>query len=182
MLNSLYIKNYALIEQLEVCFRSGLTTITGETGAGKSILLGGFSLVLGKRADLSSLKNKGEKCIIEAVFDVEKYSLQPFFDKHGLDYSSQTIIRREILPLGKTRAFVNDTPVTLDILDSLGALLIDIHSQFETEKITNSNFQMEILDAVASNKELLSQYRFSHKEYLSINKKIGRAKIISGER
>ena len=112
MLTKLHIKNYALIEDLKVDFKSGLTTITGETGAGKSILLGGLSLVLGKRIDLSNIKDPTKKSIIECIFDIDFYSLQPFFDKYDLEYDSETIIRREILPSGKSRAFVNDSPVT----------------------------------------------------------------------
>ena len=132
MLTSLSIKNYALIDNLQVDFNNGFSIITGETGAGKSILLGGLSLILGKRADLSSLKNKTQKCIIEAVFNVSNYNLKALFETEDLDYETQTIIRREILPSGKSRAFVNDTPVTLNSLQILGVRLIDIHSQHQT--------------------------------------------------
>lgn len=121
MLTSLYIKNYALIDELNVQFNNGLTIITGETGAGKSILLGGLSLVLGKRADLSQVKDKDEKCIIEASFDVANYNLKSLFLELDLDYDVQTIIRREILPSGKSRAFINDTPTTLDALSDLSS-------------------------------------------------------------
>ena len=124
MLINLSIKNYALIDNLNVNFTEGFTTITGETGAGKSILLGGLSLVLGKRADMSSLKDKETKCVIEAVFDLKNYNLKSFFDRHDLEYDPNTIVRREIHPGGKSRAFVNDSPVTLDILTQLGKRLV----------------------------------------------------------
>ena len=132
MLTSLSIKNYALIDNLQVDFNDGFSIITGETGAGKSILLGGLSLILGKRADLSSLKNTEEKCVIEAVFNVSNYKLQALFKAEDLDYEDETIIRREILPSGKSRAFVNDSPVNLNSLQLLGERLIDVHSQHET--------------------------------------------------
>ena len=147
MLYHLHIKNYALIEDLQVDFNSGLTTITGETGAGKSILLGGLSLVLGKRIDLSNIKNPSKKSIIECVFQLDVYNLQSFFQKHDLEYESETIIRREVLPSGKSRAFVNDSPVKLDLLLALGRRLVDIHSQHETLSLTQDAFQFQIIDA-----------------------------------
>ena len=128
MLTSLSITNFALIDALEVNFNNGFSIITGETGAGKSILLGGLSLVLGKRADLSQIKDKSKKCVIEAIFDIANYDLKSIFIKDNLDYDPQTIIRREILPSGKSRAFVNDTPVNLDSLNHLSNHLLDIHS------------------------------------------------------
>ena len=133
MITSLSIKNYALIEKLSIDFSKGFSTITGETGAGKSIILGAIGLVLGKRADLSSLKNKEEKCIIEAHFEIGKYNLLPFFEANDLDYDAETIIRREILPSGKSRAFINDSPVNLQELQELSLFLIDIHSQQQTQ-------------------------------------------------
>ena len=147
MLSHLHIKNYALIEDLQVDFNSGLTTITGETGAGKSILLGGLSLVLGKRIDLSNIKNPSKKSIIECVFQLDVYNLQSFFQTHDLEYESETIIRREVLPSGKSRAFVNDSPVKLDLLLALGRRLVDIHSQHETISLTQDAFQFQIIDA-----------------------------------
>lgn len=158
MLTSLTIKNYALIDHLQVGFSNGLTIITGETGAGKSILLGGLSLILGKRADLSSVKDASEKCIIEATFDIANYDLKAFFKSEDLDYEPQTIIRREILPSGKSRAFINDTPVNLDSLQLLGAHLLDIHSQHQTLQLTNDDFQFQVIDALASNADHLKQY------------------------
>ena len=158
MLTSLSIKNYALIDQLQVSFSNGLTIITGETGAGKSILLGGLSLILGKRADLSSVKNPSEKCIIEATFDIANYDLKNLFKAEDLDYEPQTIIRREILPSGKSRAFINDTPVNLDSLQVLGEHLLDIHSQHQTLQLTNEDFQFQVIDALASNGNVLNKY------------------------
>ncbi|NND10282.1 MAG: AAA family ATPase, partial [Flavobacteriaceae bacterium] len=144
MLTSLSIQNYALIDDVKVNFHNGLTIITGETGAGKSILLGGLSLVLGKRADLSSIKDTSRKCVIEAVFDIASYDLKGLFTEEDLDYEAQTIIRREILPSGKSRAFVNDTPVNLDSLSVLGEQLIDIHSQHQTLELANNAFQFQV--------------------------------------
>lgn len=171
MLANLSIQNYALIDDVKVTFSNGFTTITGETGAGKSILLGGLSLVLGKRADLSSLKNTEQKCVIEAEFDISKYDLKPFFAENDLDYEDRTILRREILPSGKSRAFVNDTPVTLDVLKALGDQLVDVHSQHQTLRLTENDFQLKVVDALADNsgnlknyKTYLGQYRKASKE------------------
>ena len=127
MLTQLTIKNFALIEKLEASFSSGMTCITGETGAGKSILLGGLSLVLGKRADLSSLLNPNKKCIVEASFQIEAYTLETLFENLDVYYDSHTVLRREILPQGKSRAFINDTPVTLNVLEQISLHLIDLH-------------------------------------------------------
>ena len=154
-----------MIEKLAIDFSSGFTTITGETGAGKSILLGALGLVLGKRADLSSLKNKDEKCIIEAHFAIANYHLQAFFDEANLDYEDHTIIRREILPSGKSRAFVNDTPVNLQELQDLSVLLLDIHSQHETQELSDEKTQFQIIDAVAQNQIVLAEYQKTLKIY-----------------
>lgn len=172
MLQALTIKNYALIEALNVDFSSGFTTITGETGAGKSILLGGLSLILGKRADLSSLRSKEEKCIIEATFNIEKYKLKPFFKAEDLDYEPQTIIRREILPSGKSRAFVNDSPVNLSSLQELGKHLIDIHSQNETRQVIDEKFQFQIIDALAKNDKIRAEYTSELKQYKVLKKEL----------
>ncbi|MEO2053205.1 MAG: DNA repair protein RecN [Allomuricauda sp.] len=158
MLANLSIQNYALIDDVNVSFANGFTTITGETGAGKSILLGGLSLVLGKRADLSSLKNEEQKCVIEAEFDISNYDLRSFFEENDLDYEKVTILRREILPSGKSRAFVNDSPVTLDVLKTLGDQLIDVHSQHQTMRLTENDFQMKVVDALANNSQNISRY------------------------
>ena len=167
MITSLSIKNYALIEKLSINFTEGFSTITGETGAGKSIILGALGLVLGKRADLTSLKNKEEKCVIEAQFDISKYNLVSFFETNDLDYEKETIIRREILPSGKSRAFVNDSPVNLQELQELSLFLIDIHSQQQTQELSDENVQFEIIDAIASNQENLLEYRSLLKNYKS---------------
>ncbi|WP_299602440.1 DNA repair protein RecN [uncultured Aquimarina sp.] len=159
MLRSLSIKNFALIEQLQVSFDTGLTTITGETGAGKSLLLGALGLLLGKRADLSSIKDSANKCTIEGVFDIEKYDLASLFEEEDLDYETETIIRREILPSGKSRAFINDTPVTLSSLNKLGLRLIDIHSQHQTLEVTTNDFQFEVLDALSDAGREIESYK-----------------------
>lgn len=159
MLTSLSIKNFALIEKLNIDFSENFSIITGETGAGKSILLGALGLVLGKRADLSSLKNKEEKCIIEAQFQIARYNLEPFFEANDLDFENETIIRREILPSGKSRAFVNDSPVNLQELQELGEFLIDIHSQHQTQELSEENFQFDIIDSIAGNSKEISEYK-----------------------
>ncbi|RZK11990.1 MAG: DNA repair protein RecN [Flavobacterium sp.] len=158
MLASLSIKNFALIEKLSIDFSKGFSIITGETGAGKSILLGALGLVLGKRADLTSLKDKEEKCVIEAQFDISKYNLKPFFEANDLDYEGQTIIRREILPSGKSRAFINDSPVNLNELQELGVFLIDIHSQHQTQELSDENIQFQIIDAIAGNLDSVLEF------------------------
>jgi DNA repair protein RecN (Recombination protein N) len=158
MLQTLYIKNYALIDETRVEFNNGLVTITGETGAGKSILLGALGLIIGNRADGSVLRDKDNKCIVEVVFDITKLSLQPFFAAHELDYEDLCIIRREILPGGKSRAFVNDSPVQVNVLKLLGELLVDIHSQHETLQLHSDDFQMETLDLFGGNVELMAEY------------------------
>lgn len=158
MITTLAIKNYALIQDVSVDFNSGLTIITGETGAGKSILLGALSLLLGKRADLSSAKDQSKKCVIEAEFDITGYNLQVIFQEAKLDFDSHTIVRREILPSGKSRAFVNDTPVTVHQLQILGPHLVDIHSQHETLVLSSEAFQIQVIDALAGNESLLEHY------------------------
>ena len=158
MLASLSISNFALIDKLGINFSDGFSIITGETGAGKSILLGALGLVLGKRADLSSLKNKEEKCVIEAHFQIANYKLQPFFESNDLDYEDETIIRREILPSGKSRAFINDSPVNLQELQELSVFLIDIHSQHQTQELSEELFQFQIIDSVAHNQENINLY------------------------
>ena len=165
MITSLSIKNFALIDQLTIDFTKGLSIITGETGAGKSIILGALGLVLGKRADLSSLKNTEEKCVIEAHFEISKYNLQAFFEDNDLDYEADTIIRREILPSGKSRAFINDSPVNLQELQELSLYLIDIHSQQQTQELSDEAVQFKIIDAIAENKSELLKYQEGLKKY-----------------
>ncbi|MCF7561685.1 DNA repair protein RecN [Sabulilitoribacter multivorans] len=172
MLTSLSIKNYALIDNLQVEFNDGFSIITGETGAGKSILLGGLSLILGKRADLSSLKNTEEKCVIEAVFNISNYNLKSLFKAEDFDYETQTIIRREILPSGKSRAFVNDSPVNLNSLQLLGERLVDIHSQHQTLELTSNDFQFQVIDALANNESSLQTYKQELKTYKSLQKEL----------
>ena len=172
MLSNLSIKNYALIDHLNVSFANGFTIITGETGAGKSILLGGLSLVLGKRADLSSLREKDQKCIIEAEFEIKKYKLKSFFKKNDLDYEDRTIVRREILPSGKTRAFINDTPITLGILSQLGNQLIDVHSQHQTLQLADNDFQLKVIDALADNNATLGAYFEKLESYKKTSKEL----------
>lgn len=172
MLTSLSIKNYALIDNLQVNFNDGFSTITGETGAGKSILLGGLSLILGKRADLSSLKDTTQKCIIEAVFNVSNYNLKWLFEAEDFDYEAQTIIRREILPSGKSRAFVNDSPVNLSGLQVLGERLIDIHSQHQTLQLTSNDFQFQVIDALANNTDVLYTYKQELRTFKKLQKEL----------
>lgn len=159
MLTQLSIHNYALINHLSIDFSSGLSIITGETGAGKSILLGALGLVLGNRADLSSLKDTSKKCIVEAKVAVSNYNLKEFFEEVELDYEDITILRREILPSGKSRAFVNDTPVTLTVLNELKSKLIDVHSQHQTMRLSDTSFQFTVLDALAKNTAKVGSYK-----------------------
>lgn len=172
MLASLAIKNYALIENLHVGFKDGFSIITGETGAGKSILMGGLALVLGKRADTSLVYSKEKKCIIEAEFEVGSYDLEVFFENNDLDYESRVIIRREILPNGKSRAFVNDTPTNLSILNKLTSQLIDIHSQHETLQLSESNYQFQIIDSLAQNSSYLHEYRQVYDQYKQLQREL----------
>jgi DNA repair protein RecN (Recombination protein N) len=165
MIQSLSINNFALIEKLTIDFSNGFSIITGETGAGKSILLGALGLVLGKRADLTSLKNKEEKCVIEAHFEISNYQLQAFFEANDLDYEDTTILRREILPSGKSRAFINDTPVNLQELQDLSEYLIDVHSQHQTQELSENQYQFQIIDAVASNTSTIAAYQTILKQY-----------------
>lgn len=164
MLTRLSVSNFAIIDELQLQFGKGLTTITGETGAGKSILLGALKLVLGERADLKQLNNADKKCVIEAVFNISNLELNSFFEENELDYESESILRRELLPSGKSRAFINDTPVTLDVLQELSQQLIDIHSQFSSENLLDENYQMQILDAYANQIPLVSEYRNIYSE------------------
>lgn len=172
MITTLAIKNYALIDDIRVDLNNGLTIITGETGAGKSILLGALSLLLGKRAELRSVKDPTKKCVIEGEFSIHDYNLQKVFKKHKLDYDAHSIIRREILPGGKSRAFVNDTPVSLIQLQALGLYLVDVHSQQETLSIASESFQMEVIDALAGNNVLLETYAKQLEVYKNISETI----------
>ncbi|MCF6279411.1 MAG: AAA family ATPase, partial [Flavobacteriaceae bacterium] len=172
MLTTLSIKNYALIEELNVKFDNGFSIITGETGAGKSILLGALGLALGKRADSTFLKDKSQKCIIEAEFNIKNYALEPFFSDEDLDFEPTTIIRREILPSGKSRAFINDTPTTLTTLSLLSEKLIDIHSQHQTVALSDTKFQFKIIDALASNEQKVESYKRGLTLYNKLKKEL----------
>jgi DNA repair protein RecN (Recombination protein N) len=177
MIKKLLIQNYALIEALELEFPSGLTIITGETGAGKSILLGALGLIMGNRADSRSLFDENKKCVVEAYFSIEKYGLASFFENNEIDYEDDLIIRRELTPAGKSRSFINDTPVNLKTLQDLSAELIDLHQQFDTSDIHDQNFQLKMVDALADNAHLLANYRKEFREYAALKKQ--RDEIIS---
>lgn len=159
MLSHLFVSNYALIDQLDIDFPEGFITITGETGAGKSILLGAIGLILGSRADISNLRNPAKKCIIEGHFNIEAYHLKKDFEELDIDYDHFTIIRREITPLGKSRAFINDSPINLKSLKIIGGKLMDIHSQFNALELSNNDFQLSLLDSYANTDVALAQYK-----------------------
>ena len=171
MLKSLFIKNFVLIDNLDIHFDKGFSVITGETGAGKSIILGALSLVLGQRADGKSIKNGSEKCVIEAVFDITQYRLEPFFLANDLEYDDKScILRRELYASGKSRAFVNDSPISLNIMKELGSKLIDIHSQHQNLLLGNNHFQMKVVDVMAENEILLILYRKEYSRYQSLKR------------
>ncbi len=172
MLHHLSVQNYALIDKLEVDFSNGLTIITGETGAGKSILLGALGLIAGSRADTQALHDKSKKCIVEVSFNIKGYSLKDFFSINELDYETTTTVRREINPEGKSRAFINDTPVTLTQLKELASYLIDIHSQHETLALNATEFQLSVVDAFANQLVLLNEYADNFKRFKTLEKKL----------
>ena len=176
MLARLYISNYALIQELQVDFSRNLNTVTGETGAGKSIILGALGLIIGNRADLSVLKEKEEKCVVEGQFEVKNYQLKAFFEENDLDYDDLTILRREITPAGKSRAFINDTPVNLKTLRDLGLKLIDIHSQHQNLELGNQKFQLDLVDAVAGAGETLEAYKKQFRLYRKTAKELAALK------
>ena len=170
MLVKLFVQNYALIKDLDFQLENGLTIITGETGAGKSILLGALSLILGTRADTSVLLEKNEKCIVEGTFRIEDYDLSEFFTSNELDYEPATILRREINPAGKSRAFINDTPVTINLLKELGSKLIDIHSQHQTLMLSDNSFQLNVIDSFAGTTKLTGEYTTAYSNYRKLKK------------
>lgn len=172
MLAKLFVQNYALIKELDVEFENGLTIITGETGAGKSILLGALSLILGTRADTNVLLDKNEKCVVEGTFRISDYDLELFFESNDLDYESFATVRREINPAGKSRAFINDTPVTLNILREFGGKLIDIHSQHQTLMLNDNAFQLNIIDSFAGTAGLLSDYALQYSGFRKIQREL----------
>ncbi len=172
MLNHLSIENYALIEKLDIDFSEGLSVITGETGAGKSILIGALSLILGKRADMHVLLNKSKKCIVEGSFNIINYGLDIFFKKYELDYENITILRREINKNGKSRAFINDTPVNLNLLKEFGDKLVDIHSQHNIITLNDSNFQLAVIDNYINHNELINNYKSEYFKYINQKNKL----------
>ena len=172
MLTHLKVENFSLIKNLEIDFSTGFTAITGETGAGKSIILGALALILGQRADTQSLLLKDSKCSVEGNFRIEGYDLKGFFEKNDLDYDVQTIIRREITPLGKSRAFINDTPVGLNVVKELGERLINIHSQHETLTLGDTGFQLGFVDAIADNQEIKTAYRTVYENHQALKQKL----------
>lgn len=174
MLQRLYIKNFALIAESDISFSSGLTTITGETGAGKSILLGALGLVLGQRADMQMLTDKDKKCVVEAVFDLSHHDLKEWFLENNLDFARELIMRRELSPSGSSRAFINDTPVLLPQIKELGMKLIDIHSQHETLNLNSQKFQLSVLDNLASQQKVAANYKKEFKSYQETVKEIAR--------
>ena len=176
MLTKIKIKNYALINEMEVSFNKGFSCVTGETGAGKSIVLGALSLTLGERVDTSVLKDTTVKCVIETWFNIEKLNLNSFFDSNELDWEKETILRREILPSGKSRAFINDTPVSLAVLKLLSSRLIDVHSQHQTLMLNSNSFQLELLDANANNIELLDSYKSIYIDYQDVVNQLSQLK------
>jgi len=172
MLKRLHIRNYALIDELEINFSERLTIITGETGAGKSILLGALGLIMGERADTKVFYNDAEKCVVEAYFDVSEYDMREFFEEHELDYDPEVVIRRELSPTGKSRAFVNDTPANNQVLQRLTENLIDLHQQFDTLDIHNVNFQLRMIDALADNGPMLKEYQQGYRLYAADKKRL----------
>ncbi len=176
MLSRIYIKNFALIDALDVSLKNGLQVITGETGAGKSIILGALRLILGERADLKSISKTEEKSIVETEFELNN-QFKKFFIENDLDYEHQTIIRREILPSGKSRAFINDVPVTLDVLRELTSQLIDIHSQFETSNLFTADYQFKIIDGLSENKKLIEEYQHDFLEFQSLKTQLKKRQI-----
>jgi DNA repair protein RecN (Recombination protein N) len=172
MLKRLHIRNYALIDELDIICSEHLTIITGETGAGKSILLGALGLIMGERADSKIFYNDQEKCVVEGFFEVKGYDLHAFFNDHELDYDDEVVIRRELSPAGKSRAFINDTPVNNQVLQRLTENLVDLHQQFDTLDIHNVNFQLRMIDALADNSEPLKAYREGYKKYAADRRKL----------
>ena len=168
MLRSLYIQNYALIEKLDIDFGSGFSVITGETGAGKSIILGAIGLLLGQRADVKSIRQGAAKCVIEARFEIAGYGMRPFFEENELEYEDECILRREVYASGKSRAFINDTPASLVQMKELGEQLIDVHSQHQNLLLNKEGFQLNVLDILAHDEEELNNYQSLHREWKQV--------------
>ena len=177
MLKSLFIQNYALIDTLDIRFEPGFSVITGETGAGKSIILGAIGLLLGQRADSKSIKNGMSKCVIEAVFDLSAYGMQEFFERNDLEFDGkECIVRREITASGKSRAFINDTPAPVSQLKELGEMLIDVHSQHQNLLLNKENFQLNVIDILAGDKDELQQYKRLYTAYRQAEKALQQAR------
>ena len=173
MLKKLYIRNYALIDELDINFSTGFSVITGETGAGKSIILGAIGLLLGQRADSKAVKTGCQKCTIEADFDISRYDLRGWFDDNELDIEeSECIIRRELTSAGKSRGFINDTPVTVQQMKELGEMLVDIHSQHQNLLLQKENFQLNVLDIMADDSALLADYQKCFAEYKTLQREL----------
>lgn len=176
MIRSLSIKNYAIIESVDIDFSEKLTIITGETGAGKSIMMGALGLIMGKRADTKVLYDLNNKCVVEALFDLSPYDLEAFFKDEDIDYAAETLVRREITPAGKSRAFINDTPVKAETLRDLTEKMVDLHQQFDTLNIQDPDFQLKVVDALAENKMLSNKYHEAYQSWESDRKKLERLK------
>lgn len=172
MLRSLFIQNYALIDKLDIDFENGFSVITGETGAGKSIILGAIGLLLGQRADVKAIRNGATKCVIEAHFDIASYQLQTLFDENEWEYEDECIIRRELSVTGKSRAFVNDSPASLAQIKELGELLVDVHSQHQNLLLSNEGFQIKVLDVIVHNEQLLTEYRSLYNEWKKVKQQL----------
>ncbi len=172
MLQSLYIQNYALIEELDIRFDSGFSVITGETGSGKSIILGAIGLLLGQRADVKAIRQGASKCIIEAHFDISNYAMQSFFEENEIDFDTECIFRREILASGKSRGFINDTPASLTQMKELGEQLIDVHSQHQNLLLNKEDFQLNVLDILAHNESILTEYRSLYHSWKQLDKEL----------
>ncbi|MDE5450400.1 AAA family ATPase, partial [Elizabethkingia meningoseptica] len=172
MLSKIFIQNFALIDQLEVEVHKGLLVITGETGAGKSIILGALRLMMGERADLKAIADAEKKSVVEGTFSLDEKKVKSFFEDNDLDFEKETIIRREITPAGKSRAFINDVPVTLNTLQELSERLIDIHSQFETSNLFSEAYQFDIIDGLVKNQKLLTEYQSEYKVFTQAKAKL----------
>ena len=173
MLKQLYIKNFTLIDELDIEFQRGFSVITGETGAGKSIILGAIGLLLGQRADSKAIKMGADKCIIEAHFNLSRYQMEPFFTENEIEYdANDTIIRRELTAQGKSRAFINDTPAPLALLKELGDQLVDVHSQHQNLLLNKQDFQLSVVDILAGNEKLCATYEQTFNSYQAIAKKL----------
>lgn len=173
MLQSIHIQNYALIESLDIDFHSGFSVITGETGAGKSIILGAIGLLVGQRADIKAIRTGATKCIVEAKFNISSYHLEEFFEEHDLEYEDgECILRRELLASGKSRAFINDTPASLAQMKAIGEKLIDVHSQHQNLLLNHEDFQMSVLDILAHDETELEEYKSLYKEYKQTSREL----------